>query len=75
MVLARCEKCGRPIGRMREYIKQVEPLNYPSTAVICGRAGCNEPGKIWLEAHEWRLYGKGIRIFSVPSASVKIKVR
>jgi hypothetical protein len=75
MALARCDTCGKPIGRTRKYIRQVEPVDYPRTAIICGRAGCNNPAKVWLEAHEWILYGKGNRVFSVPSASVKIKVK
>lgn len=56
MALVRCDNCGRPKGRTRKYTREVEPLNYPDTATICGRLGCNKPGKVWLEAHEWRQY-------------------
>jgi len=76
MALVRCDNCGRPKGRTRKYIREVEPLNYPDTATICGRLRCNKPGKVWLEAHEWEQYQNGIRIFKILFRStVKIKVK
>ena len=56
MALVRCEECGKPKGRTRKYIREVKPLNYPDTTLICGSAGCTNPGMVWLEAHEWRQY-------------------
>lgn len=75
MALVRCEGCGKPKGRTRKYIKSVDPVGYPKTAVICGSKNCNNPGKIWLEAHEWRNYQNGTRIFEPPTGSVKLKAK
>lgn len=76
MALVRCGNCGRPKGRTRKYIRAVEPLNYPNHAIICGRTGCNELGKIWLEAYEWKNYQNGTRIFEIMfENTVKIKVK
>ena len=76
MALVRCGNCGRPKGRTRKYIREVEPLNYPNTSTICGIIGCNNPGKVWLEAHEWENYQNGIRIFkTLCRNTVKIKVK
>jgi len=76
MALVRCDTCGRPKGKTRKYIREVEPLNYPDTATICGRLECNKPGKVWLEAHEWGQYQNGLRIFEILCRNtVKIKVK
>ena len=75
MALVRCEQCGMPKGRTRKYIRSVEPVGYPDTALICGIAGCTNHGLVWLEAHEWEEYQSGQRIFRPPSASVKFKVK
>ncbi len=73
MALVRCEKCGKPEGRTRKYIRSVKPYGYPNTAAICGTVGCNNPGLVWLEAYEWKKYQAGERIFSLPTHGVKIK--
>lgn len=75
MALARCEECGKPIGRNRKYFGNVEPLGYPNTALICGKKGCSNPGLIWLEAYEWKEYQSGKTIFEPPTASVKFKAK
>jgi hypothetical protein len=51
----------------------VEPIGYPVTAVVCGRAGCVEPAVIWLDEVDSGEYEKGVRIF--PFANVGMKVR
>lgn len=65
MALVRCETCGQPKGRTRKYIRERNPIGYPDTAVICGSRSCNNPGKVWLEAYEWRQYQTGTRVFDV----------
>ncbi len=75
MALARCEECGRPIGKTRKYIRKVEPLGYPNGALICGKKECLNPALIWLEAHEWREYNLGQTIFEPPTASAMFKVK
>lgn len=75
MALVRCvETHGRPTGRKHNYVMSVKPVGYPETAAICGREGCEYPGLVWLTETERAAYRKGHRIFSVPTAAVKIKV-
>jgi len=74
MALVRCERCGRPKGRVRTYVTSVTPLGYSETAAICGHAGCERPGLVWLDEQEKAEYDRGQRIFSVPNAAVKIQV-
>lgn len=73
MALVRCEKCGQPRGRTRKYIRSVKPVGYPNTAAICGKPNCSNAGLVWLEAHEWKQYQAGQRIFEVLTHAVKIK--
>lgn len=73
MALVRCEDCGKPRGRTRKYIKSVEPVGFPETAAVCGSRSCGNPGLVWLEAHEWRLYGQGERVFELPTGASKIR--
>ncbi len=75
MALARCRECGKPEGKTRKYIRNVEPIGYPNDALICGKKGCTNPALIWLEAHEWREYQSGQTIFEPPSASAKFKAK
>jgi hypothetical protein len=74
MALVRCERCGRPKGRRHAYVVSVKPVGYPETAAICGSTGCERPGLVWLDEREKAQYERGQRVFSVPSAAVKIKV-
>jgi hypothetical protein len=74
MALVRCKRCGRPEGRTQTYVIGAEPVGYPDTAAVCGLSGCENPGLVWLNRGERRAFLDGKRIFSVPSAAVKIKV-
>ena len=74
MALVRCERHGRPQGRSRSYVLSVSPFGYPDTAAICGRAGCEEPGLVWLDEADAARYAAGTRVFAVPNAAVKIRV-
>jgi hypothetical protein len=74
MALVRCERCGRPKGRSHTYVASVKPIGYPETAAICGSAWCEQPGLVWLDKEEKTQYERGQRVFSIPSAAVKIKV-
>src|SRR6266487_5649022 len=71
MALIRCEACGVPAGRTRKYVASIPPLGYPNTAAICGLAGCEKPGLIWLEGLEKDAYKKGQRVFRIPSFAMK----
>ena len=74
MALVRCESHGRPEGRTQTYVKAVRPVGYPDTAAICGAKDCNRSGLVWLNEDEKNAYDRGERVFSVPTAAVKIKV-
>lgn len=76
MALVRCNECGKPKGRTRKYIRSVEPIGYPKTALVCGTKNCTNAGLIWLEAHEWRDYTeKNRKIFEPPSRSVQFRAK
>ena len=77
MALVRCETCGvkKPgIGNTkRKYVRAVQPVGYPKTALICPRAKCNNPGMIWLEKEESVTYDAGKRVFKLQTNTVKIR--
>lgn len=73
MALVRCEGHGKPKGSTRNYVAGVEPVGYPDTAAICGRANCESPGLGWLDTHEHEAYQEGQRIFEMSTATVKIR--
>ncbi len=77
MALVRCEPCGvRPAGRgryTRTYVRNVRPVGYPDTAVICGSPSCSRPGLIWLEAAEARAYRQGERTFHLQTNTTKVQ--
>lgn len=76
MALVRCERCGKPSGRGRVYVASRPPLGYPAdAAAICGRAGCDRPGLLWLDGDEAREYQEGERVFQLPTAAAKIRVQ
>jgi hypothetical protein len=75
VALVRCTACGSPRGRTRRYVVAVKPVGYPETAAICGRAKCVYPGLVWLDESEKAAYDSGERIFKVPNAAVKVRVR
>ncbi len=75
MALARCKKCGLSEGRTAVYVKMVEALGYPDTALVCGKAGCINPALICLNEEEWKEYQSGVRIFSPPTAACKFRAK
>jgi hypothetical protein len=74
MALVRCERHGRPERGTRVYTRSVRPFGFPDTAAICGRAGCLNPGLVWLDEDDERDYLQGVRVFPVPNAGIKVKV-
>jgi hypothetical protein len=74
MALVRCETHGRPTRTTKRYSVAAKPLGYPRTAAICGRQGCENAGLVWLTEDEDKEYRRGQRVFSLPSATVKIQV-
>ena len=74
MVIVRCEYHD-PSGRKRQYVAAVEPVGYPHTAAVCGTKHYDEPGLIWLESSDNKAYDKGQRVFSGPTAVMKIRAR
>jgi hypothetical protein len=73
MAICRCERHN--VGEAKHnYRAFALPLGYPETGVICGRAGCEEPARVWLNDSEREEYQKGTRVFRVPTYAVKVKV-
>ena len=75
MIRARCESHGRPEGRIRNYVKSVQPLGYPNDAVICYMRGCQNHAVIWLDEVAAAQYDERIRLFMLMGSAVKITVR
>ena len=77
MAIVRCEICGlkTSITKLNYHNEAFLPVGYPDTGVICGTPECKNPGKIWLEDDEYRLYRKGERIFGVKKNTVKVKIK
>jgi hypothetical protein len=74
MALARCSGCGRPKCRTKDYVRAVEPVGYPDTAIICGSSGCEQAAVIWLDRVEQSAYKSGERVFQFPTHAVKVRV-
>ena len=74
MALMRC-KTHIPAGQTRAYVHPVEPMGFPSTALVCGTAKCNASAYIWLEKKEKKEYDLGQRVFSGPTAALKVRAR
>jgi len=76
MAIVRCESCGLDMRKtQKEYhTTPVLPIGFPDTGVICGRKGCTNPGKVWLEKIQYVAYQNGERYFGVKTNTVKIKV-
>lgn len=65
MALCRCDSCGVQRNRTRRnYVRSVDPIGYPDTAVICGRPNCTNPARVWLDNNEFTDYQNGVKIFS-----------
>lgn len=75
MAIAKCEQQSPPMGIVRQYVRQVEPVGYPNTAVVCNASGCNNPALIWLDREEERDYNNSERIFNMITGAIKIAVR
>lgn len=73
MALVRCLQ-HPPTGRGTLYIKSVPPVGYPATAAICGRAGCEAAGMVWLKHDEALAWEDGQTIISIPNMVTKIQV-
>jgi hypothetical protein len=77
MALVRCEECGiQHAGTgtyTREYVRSVVPVEYPETALVCGRANCHHPGMIWLEQEESEAFDAGERVFRLQTGTVKVR--
>ena len=55
MAIMRCKR-HTPKGRTHVYVNAIEPVGYPTTALICGSVDCREPAFIWLERDEQTAY-------------------
>lgn len=74
MAICRCID-QPPSGRSKEYIRNVEPIDYAGGSMICGRKNCINVGLIWLTKDESINYNEGVRIFSFDSSVCKVKVK
>ena len=75
MAIVRCNE--HPVNKKQaknDYIRLAKPIGYPNTAVICGRAGCIEPGNVWLTDDEVSDYNRGERYFRVKTYTIKVKI-
>jgi len=70
MALCRCLSHA-PKGRNKAYVRFVEPVGYPDTAMVCKL--CENPAVIWLTIDEVALYEKGFRIFREEASRVGFK--
>lgn len=75
MALMRCPAHELPDGRTHEYVRAVEPVGYPASAVLCGRTGCETAALICLTADEAAAYDKGQRVFRGPTGVMKVRAR
>ncbi|MBF8266904.1 MAG: hypothetical protein HW388_412 [Dehalococcoidia bacterium] len=73
MGLVRCDRHGAPMGK-RHYVRCVDPLGYPQTAAICGLKDCYEPGRVWLDEDDVKVYNEGRRVIDLPTAAAKVEV-
>jgi hypothetical protein len=75
MAIVRCDI--HPVERnlaKHTYEKRAKPLGYPTTAAICGRVGCKEPGLVWLTHEEVEQFNGKQRYFGVHTQTIKIRV-
>lgn len=66
MALARCKTHGKPEGRTHRYVRAPKPVGYPSTALVCGVEGCENPAMVWLTEEEAAAYETGTQVFAFP---------
>lgn len=72
MAIMRC-KVHEPKGRTRSYVAAVEPIGYPTTALVCGTTSCNAAAFIWLESEEKAAYDRGERVFQAFTNTMKVR--
>ena len=73
MALMRCDDHA-PTGRDEPYVRRVQPMGWPDTALVCGQGDCKTAALIWLKQAEADAYVKGRRIFKLPNnAATKVK--
>jgi len=72
MAIMRC-KIHAPKGRTRSYVAAVEPVGYPTTALVCGAKSCNAAAFIWLEPEEKNAYDRGERVFQSFTDTMKVR--
>jgi len=72
MALCRCKQHPPTRG---DYTIAVAPVGWEeNTSSICGRAGCQIPGLIWLKEREAHDFEIGVRIFMFASFVTKVRV-
>ena len=76
MAIVKCENCGLKTSstKLNYHNEAFLPIGYPVTGVICGSPDCKNPGKVWLEDVEYKLYKKGERYFGVKTNTIKVKI-
>jgi hypothetical protein len=72
MAIMRC-RIHAPKGRNRSYVAAVEPVGYPTTALVCGAKSRNAAAFAFLEPEEKNAYDRGERV--VQSFTDTMKVR
>jgi hypothetical protein len=78
MAIARCEKCGKPSANVKPpgYAEMpFLPVNHPNSGVVCGKAGCENAGLVWLKKDEERQYLQGQRVFGIHTLTAKVRVQ
>ena len=74
MAMVYCDRHGPPRGRIHRYPRSVRPIGYPNRAVLCAKAGCDDPGMVWLNEVDVDTYDLGERALVIWGQSVKIAV-
>ena len=74
MAMVYCDEHGPPRGRVHSYPRSVRPIDYPNRAVVCAKAGCDNPGLVWLNEADIEAYDRGERTLVIWGQSVKILV-
>jgi hypothetical protein len=74
MAVARCEKCGQPVGLRFNYHHSHVPKQ--ETRLMCGAAECKRPIRyVWLSNPEQTQYDRGERVFVLGSGRGTIELK
>lgn len=77
MALVRCSSCGvKSPGKgryKRTYVRSVQPLGHPNSALVCGSPSFTSTGLIWLEQSELDAYNEGQRVFDMATNTAKVR--